>query len=94
MRPERVARLCTWLRTLAEREDGTASVLEQVEHGDPSECQTRARLFREIAQTLEIVAGAPQEAVEAVVAPPQPPTPQPPPASPAAPVADPSRLEL
>lgn len=56
MRPERLSKLADWLRQLAWKEDGTASVLERVEHGDPSECQTRARLFREIAEHLDRVA--------------------------------------
>jgi hypothetical protein len=52
MRRERVLKLARWLTRQAELEEGTARVLMKMKAGDPRQCETRARLFREIAALI------------------------------------------
>ena len=49
----RILKLADWLRRSADREEGTARVLEKIPSGDPQEARTRARLMREVADRLE-----------------------------------------
>jgi hypothetical protein len=69
MRPERAQRLADWLRKLADQEIDTASVLTKLEHGNPEPCRTKARLFREIADTLFVLPEPPAEPIQAVQTP-------------------------
>lgn len=67
MRPERAEKLAGWLRKLADQEIDTASVLTKMERGNPEPCRTKARLFREIADTLFVI-DAPEPPAEPVQA--------------------------